>query len=209
MNNARNKKALLALAAAFAALLVLAGVLYSRLAGDAEVLVAEPTPTPATAEPADQAATGETARVDAPDFTVYDADGNAVKLSDFLGQPVVVNFWASWCGPCQSEMPAFDAVAAEYAGQVAFLMVNLTDGYQETQAQAEAFLEEKGYTFPVYFDLDSDAAVTYGIYGIPVTFFIDADGHAVAQARSAIDEQTLRTGLAMILPEEGETQTPG
>ena len=57
MNNAKNKKALLALAAAFAALLVLAGVLYSRLAGDAEVLVAEPTPTPATAEPADQAAT--------------------------------------------------------------------------------------------------------------------------------------------------------
>ena len=209
MNNAKNKKALLALAAAFAALLVLAGVLYSRLAGDAEVLVAEPTPTPATAEPSDQAATGETARVDAPDFTVYDADGNAVKLSDFLGQPVVVNFWASWCGPCQSEMPAFDAVAAEYAGQVAFLMVNLTDGYQETQAQAEAFLEEKGYAFPVYFDLDSDAAVTYGIYGIPVTFFIDAEGHAVAQARSAIDEQTLRTGLAMILPEEGETQTPG
>ena len=96
MNNAKNKKALLALAAAFAALLVLAGVLYSRLAGDVEVLVAEPTPTPATAEPADQAATGETARVDAPDFTVYDADGNAVKLSDFLGQPVVVNFWASW-----------------------------------------------------------------------------------------------------------------
>lgn len=200
-----NKKTLAALAAAFVALLVLAGVLYSRLAGDAEVLAAEPTPAPAAAsgsQPDGSAATGEAAQVAAPDFTVYDAEGGAVHLSDFLGQPVVLNFWASWCGPCQSEMPAFDALAAEYDDRVAFLMVNLTDGYQETQASAESFIEEQGYTFPVYFDLDADAAATYGVYGIPVTFFIDAQGHAVAQARSAIDEQTLRTGLSMILPEE-------
>lgn len=199
------KKNLLALAAAFVALLVLAGYLYGRLAGDASVLVAEPTPTPAaqaSEEAADSSdATAESARVAAPDFTVFDADGNPVTLSDFLGQPVVLNFWASWCGPCQREMPGFDKVAAEYEGEVAFLMVNLTDGYQETQEDAEAFLAEQGYTFPVYFDLQGQAATAYSVYGIPVTYFIDAEGYLVARASSSIEEETLRTGLAMILPE--------
>ena len=76
----------------------------------------------------------------APDFTVYDKDGNPVQLSDFRGKPVVLNFWASWCGPCKSEMPDFDKKAAEMAGDVTFLMVNLTDGYQETVESASAFV---------------------------------------------------------------------
>ena len=59
------------------------------------------------------------------DFTVYDEEGNAVKLSDFEGKPVVLNFWASWCGPCKSEMPDFEEAYGEYGEEIQFLMVNI------------------------------------------------------------------------------------
>ncbi|MBP3544577.1 MAG: TlpA family protein disulfide reductase, partial [Lachnospiraceae bacterium] len=77
--------------------------------------------------------TTEPEKVPAPDFTVIDAEGNEVKLSDMRGKPVVVNFWASWCGPCKMEMPEFEEVYKELGDEVHFMMVNLTDGWQETQ----------------------------------------------------------------------------
>ena len=105
----------------------------------------------------------------APDFTVYDADGKAVKLSDYVGKPVVLNFWASWCGPCQSEMPAFDAMYKKYGDRVTFMMVDLTDGSRDTVESAAAFIKARGYSFPVYFDTTLSAASTYGAYSIPMT----------------------------------------
>ena len=200
----KKQRTLVLLAAAFVLLLVLASLLYARLVGDSGRLMAESDPARSTPA-ADAAPTPTPALAMAPDFTVYDADSEPVRLSDFRGTPVVINFWASWCGPCQSEMPAFDAAAAEYEGQVHFLMVNLTDGSQETQATAQAFLDEQGYAFPVYFDLDLEAASAYGVYGIPVTYFVDAEGRAVAQARSAISAEVLEKGIGMILPATAET----
>ena len=203
----KKQRTLVLLAAAFVLLLVLASLLYARLGGDSGRLMAESAPAGSTpaADPADAAPTPTPALAMAPDFTVYDAGGEPVRLSDFRGTPVVINFWASWCGPCQSEMPAFYAAAAEYEGQVRFLMINLTDGSQETQATAQAFLDEQGYAFPVYFDLDLEAASAYGVYGIPVTYFVDAEGRAVAQARSAISAEVLEKGIGMILPATAET----
>ena len=134
----------------------------------------------------------------APDFTVYDKNGNTIKLSDMKGTPVVLNFWASWCPPCKAEMPEFDEIAKEYAGKVAFMMVDLTDGQRETVEIAQAFIDSMGYTFPVYFDKDSDAAYKYGIQSIPTTIFIDANGDLVAGATGAIDGDTLRRGISMI-----------
>ena len=64
----------------------------------------------------------------APDFTVFDAQGNKVKLSDFAGQPVVLNFWASWCPPCKAEMPIFNEVYAHSKNDIVFLMIDLVDG---------------------------------------------------------------------------------
>lgn len=133
-----------------------------------------------------------------PDFTVYDADGNPVQLSDFRGKPVVLNFWASWCGPCKSEMPDFDAKAAELNGDVVFMMVNLTDGYQETVDSASAFIADQGYTFPVYYDTDMSAAQAYGVSSVPVTYFIDAEGYGAGRAMGAIDATYLQTGINMI-----------
>ena len=143
--------------------------------------------------------TGATEEYDpAPDFTIYNKEGKAVKLSDMKGTPVVLNFWASWCPPCKAEMPEFDEIAKEYAGKVEFMMVNLTDGQSETQESAQAFIDSMGYTFPVYFDKDSDAAYKYGIQSIPTTIFIDANGNLVAGATGAIDGETLRYGISMI-----------
>ena len=139
-------------------------------------------------------------RIMAPNFTVYDGTGQAVKLSDFRGKPVVLNFWASWCGPCKREMPDFNAACSEFDGQVQFLMVNLTDGTHETVEIASEFISEQGYTFPVYYDTQSMAASVYGVSSIPTTYFIDAEGYAVARAVGAINAAALQNGIQMILP---------
>lgn len=195
------KFTLLALVLGFALLLGGAGLLYNRLApaleddrlGPAAQPEVTPEPTP---EP-----TPEAEPVQAPDFTVYDGAGNPVKLSDYFGKPIVINFWASWCGPCQSEMPDFQKVWEELGDRVQFLMINMTDGSRETQATAEQFILEKGYSFPVYFDTTMEAAMTYGAYSLPTSYFINAAGEPVTYAEGAISEALLRKGIGMILPE--------
>ncbi len=132
------------------------------------------------------------------DFSVYDVSGNKVKLSDFFGKPIVLNFWASWCGPCKSEMPAFDEVYKEYKDDIHFLIVNLTDGYQETVTSATNYVTSAGYSFPIYYDKDSEGANAYGVYSIPVTYFIDKDGYLVAYGNFAFDKATLLSGINMI-----------
>ena len=141
---------------------------------------------------------GENAAETAPDFTMTNASGEEVKLSDFFGKPVVLNFWASWCGPCKSEMPHFEDAYQKYGEDINFVIVNLTDGARETVENASDFIEEQGYTFPLYFDTNTEGAVTYGTYSIPVTYFIGADGVPVAQANGALDAETLQKGLDMI-----------
>lgn len=134
----------------------------------------------------------------APNFTVYDLAGNEVNLTDFFGKPIIVNFWASWCGPCQMEMPDFDAAFAAYKEEIEFLIVNMTDGSRETVEKASSFIEEKGYTFPVYYDTKYNAAITYSVSSLPTTYFIDAEGNLIAHARGAIDADTLQRGIDMI-----------
>ena len=137
----------------------------------------------------------------APDFTVLDRNGVEVRLSNFRGTPVIVNFWASWCGPCQSEMADFNATAAKYAGQVQFMMINLTDGGRETVDTATAFVDGRGYTFPVFFDTRYSAASAYGVSGIPATYFINAQGHIVARGSGPLNSAALEQGIAMITKE--------
>jgi len=196
-----NKKTLWILILVFALLLGGASVLYARLGqtmAPDQLAVQQTQPQQTGADAAEE--TQETAPelVEAPDFTVYDIEGGEVRLSDFEGKPTVVNFWASWCGPCQMEMPDFQDKFLELGESVNFLMVNMTDGSRETLETASAFIAEQGYTFPVFYDTQVDAAMAYGVNSLPTTYFIDAEGRAIAQATGAIDAATLQRGIDMI-----------
>ena len=119
-------------------------------------------------------------------------------MSDFKGKPTVVNFWASWCGPCTMEMPAFQKEFLESGNTINFIIVNMTDGHRETLKTAFEFISNEGYAFPVYYDTDSSAAITYQVYSIPTTYFIDAEGNIAAHAAGAINKETLKKGISMI-----------
>ena len=129
---------------------------------------------------------------------MLDSSGKEVKLSDFRGKPTVVNFWATWCGYCVKEMPAFEEVYRQMGNDIHFLMVNVTDGVQETVDTASAFIVDAGFSFPVYYDTQHSATMAYGAYSLPMTFFFDAEGYAIAQATGAIDKDTLLRGIEMI-----------
>lgn len=135
----------------------------------------------------------------APDFTVLDANGNDISLKELFGKPIVLNFWASLCGPCQKEMPDFQAAYEKYGDDIQFVMVNFTEFNGESVDHAKEYLAQNDYTFPVYFDTDSSAIATYGITSIPRTFLIDADGNIVASAIGALNERALVEGIEQLL----------
>ena len=200
------KIVIIILVLAFVLVLGGAGILYhqlgQKLAPDllATQAAREAESTEASA-PTTQAT--ESANDLTPEFTVYDLDGKEVHLSDFFGKPIVLNFWASWCGPCQMEMPDFNEKYLEIGEKVQFLIINMTDGSRETVETASAFIAEKGYSFPVYYDTDLDAATVYSVYSLPTTYFIDVEGYTVARATGAISGETLQRGIDMIMPVDG------
>lgn len=133
----------------------------------------------------------------APDFTVLDADENSVKLSDYFGRPIVLNFWASWCYYCKEEMPDFNQAYLDNS-DIQFMMVNVTDGSQETLSSAKKFIEDSEFEFPVFYDTELDAAITYGASGLPMTVFINKDGELVTYARGLLSAENLQKGIELI-----------
>ena len=181
----------------FAALLLGAKRLYDSLGSRVEMDTLATQSTQSA--PMEEEGETEPAKQVAPDFTVYDLEGNPHKLSDFQGKPVILNFWATWCGYCQMEMPDFDEKYQQYGDQIHFLMLNVTDGSQETVEKASAYVAEEGYSFPVYYDTSLEAASAYNTSGLPVTYFIDAEGNFVAWQQGMLTADTLQKGIDILL----------
>lgn len=108
----------------------------------------------------------------APDFTASLADGSEFTLSDQQDKIILLNFWATWCGPCVREMPAFEKLKEEYGEDVSILAVNC----MENADTVAAFIEENGYTFPIAIDEEGTVSMKYPTQGIPYTLLIDSDG---------------------------------
>ena len=203
------KKTLFLLCLALVAVIAAASVLYNGLAdqvdtaGLATVATSSPTTEPAvesTGETAETTVTTEAPDYSAPNFSMEDWDGNVVRLADYVGKPIVLNFWASWCGPCKSEMPDFEEAYQKYGDKIHFIMLNCT--ISDSMEDAKALIEDSGYTFPVYFDTTGEASYAYGASSIPMTFFIDENGELVTYARGALSADLLGKGIGYIYSEE-------
>jgi thiol-disulfide isomerase/thioredoxin len=148
-----------------------------------ESLSALRTPAPAVGHPA-------------PGFNSTLLSGEPISLAGLQGTPVVLNFWATWCGPCRAEMPALERAAQRYDGRAVILGVNQA----EDPAVIQEFVEEYGITFPIV--LDGDQAIGYDAYavsGLPTTYFIDGDGVIRRLWMGEMNSITLEEGIAEIL----------
>ncbi len=111
----------------------------------------------------------------APDFTLNALDGEKMTLSDLRGKVVLVNLWASWCPPCRAEMPTLDAVYRKYR-DTGFVVLAVNTTYQDTEADARAFVQRLGLTFPILLDRDGTTSQRYKLQGLPTSFFVGRDG---------------------------------
>ena len=113
----------------------------------------------------------------APDFELTKLDGTNVKLSDLKGKKVILNFWATWCGPCQQEMPDMEAFYKEHKENVEILAVNYTPSEKGGgEEKVSNFIKEKGITFPILLDKNIDVTTAYKVITIPTSYFIDTKG---------------------------------
>ncbi len=132
----------------------------------------------------------------APDFLLRDLEQNPVRLSGFRGKPVVLNFFASWCSPCLQELPIIQDAYSKAADE-GFVVLGV--GYQDSRWAIEELAEDAGLTFPIVIDGDNSVGQAYRVIGPPYTFFINAAGVIMEVVSGAMEEETLRENLDMLL----------
>lgn len=125
-----------------------------------------------------------------PEHTLLTLAGEEVELSQWRGQPIVLNFWASWCLPCRLEMPE---LAAFYEGQEEIMVIGVN--YQEEAAQAQGFVETLALPFPILLDEEGTLAAALGLRAMPTTYFIDAEGRVVGNHLGPLSAAALRARL--------------
>ena len=111
----------------------------------------------------------------APDFTLQTLEGETVKLSDYRGKKVFLNYWATWCPPCREEMPEMQRFHEAYEDEVVILAVNGT-GSEKSREDVKKFVAENDFTFPILMDKELEINQIYQILSIPTTYFIGTDG---------------------------------
>ncbi|MEM7030104.1 MAG: TlpA disulfide reductase family protein [Chloroflexota bacterium] len=130
-------------------------------------------------------------------FTLKSLDGEVVSLSDFAGQPVIINFWATWCGPCEAEMP--DIEAAYLAHKDEGLIVLAVDMAEHPET-VRSFVNYYELTFHILIDVDQDVGNHYGARALPTTYFVDRSGNIVHMYFGQMRESDIEVGLRKILP---------
>ena len=128
----------------------------------------------------------------APDFLLQDLEYNFVRLSEFRGKPVVLNFFASWCSPCLRELPLIQDVYEQSLGED---FVILGVGYQDSRSAIESLAEDAGLSFPIVIDGDNSVGRAYRVIGPPYTFFIDANGLVVEVVAGPLEKEVLERNL--------------
>ncbi len=156
------------------------------------------TPSSDNTEPSGNTQQPGSTAFSAPDFEVLDKDGHRVKLSDFHGKPILLNFWATWCPPCKAEMPDLQEAYEAYGEEICFVMVNLTDGSRDTVDIVKNFVAANGYTFPVYFDTQSSAAIAYRVSSIPATYLISAEGEIVKSKTGMMTASEIESAMKLL-----------
>lgn len=131
----------------------------------------------------------------APAFSLPLFEGGTFELAAVRGRPVLINFWASWCVPCQDEAIAIQRASREYASQVVVLGVNV----QDSDTNARAFLRRFGVTYPNGRDASGEIAVDYGMSGVPESYFVRSDGSLARKWQGPLDEAQLREYLDELL----------
>lgn len=137
--------------------------------------------------------------VPAPAFDLPRLDGEGtVSLADFRGRPLLVNFWASWCVPCDEEAPALQRAWVEHRdGGLAVIGIN----HDDLRGDARAFVRKHGATYPNVVDRDRQAVSDYGLAGVPETFFVDREGRIVGRIRGAVDSDVNSDRFERLLDE--------
>ena len=125
--------------------------------------------------------------VAAPDFTGELMDGTSITLSELQGKPVIINFWATWCGPCVKEMPAFERLKDDFGDKIGIIAVNCGDDAETVKD----FVEENGYTFPVVLDEEYSISMLHPTNSIPYTVVLDAEGKVTHISTGALDADTM------------------
>lgn len=131
----------------------------------------------------------------APDFKVTGQDGNKVSLHDFVGKPIVINFWSSKCPPCRKEMPEFNEVYKKYKDKVNFMMVDAIGFLGETKDTGTTFVKDNKFSFPIFYDEDLSAQRTYGLTAFPTTYIVDKSGYLSKGQSGMLSEETLAKAL--------------
>ncbi len=141
----------------------------------------------------------------APIFSMPLLGGGEFHLEDYAGRPLVINFWASWCPPCRNESPGFERMWRKYQGAgIQFVGVDI----QDTERDAAEYIQEFGLTFPNGRDPDGAITVDYGVIGLPVTFFVGADGVVRGRWVGAVPEDKLESWALGLIAGSVQEQAP-